>query len=76
MSVLLVSLIGLTVALALFQPFDSNGRSIIRLEHGEGAIALASKVGTFRTTQWMKLAGSALVIRAMAAKSTIASGRI
>ena len=73
MSVLLVFLIGLKAALALFQPFDSNGRSIIRLEHGEGAIALASKVGTFRTAQWMNWPDR-LVIRAMAAGASLQAG--
>ena len=73
MSVLLASLLGLTAALALFQPFDSKDHSLVRLEYGEGAIALALKVGTFRTAAWMKWPDR-LVIRAMAAKAPLQAG--
>lgn len=72
-SALLASFIGLTAALALFQPFDSIERSIIRLEYGEGAIALASKVSAFRTAQWMRWPDR-LVIRAMAASAPLQAG--
>lgn len=73
MSVLLASLIGLTAAVALFKPFDGIERSIIRLEPGEGAIALASKVSAHRTAQWLSWPDR-LVIRAMAARAPLQAG--
>ena len=73
MSVLLTSLVVLTAALALFKPFDSIDRPIIRLEQGEGAIALASKVSAHRTAQWMSWPDR-LVIRAMAARAPLQAG--
>lgn len=73
MSVLLASLIGLTAAVALLKPFDGIERSIIRLEPGEGAIALASKVSAHRTAQWLSWPDR-LVIRAMAARAPLQAG--
>ena len=73
MSVLLASLVGLTAAVTLFKPFDGIERSIIRLEPGEGAIALASKVRAHRTAQWLSWPDR-LVIRAMAARAPLQAG--
>ena len=73
MSVLLTSLVALTAGLALFKPFDSIDRPIIRLEQGEGAIALASKVSEHRTAPWMSWPDR-LLIRAMAASAPLQAG--